>query len=166
MKNILFAIIFVLFLSGCSSTSKTSSKETSKEKSSTSSSTQIVKELYKSALKQDTDTFEKLIAYNKRMKEHSKSAITDLGNMVHLAGGVEEIDFKELNKKDIDDDLVKRLDEKYNVNWIMIMAKFKNNKEKPFFWILDKVDGDYYILGGEEDSINGVLKDGKEKNYK
>lgn len=165
MKKLLFTIIFVLLLSACSSNSSVSSNQSSKEISSTQSPVEVVKNVHEVALKQDLQAFEKLLAYNDRIKGKYKEAMSDIGNMVHRVGGIEGVRFKELKRADIDKDLVKNFDEKYKNGWVVVMADFKDIDDNPFFWVVDKVDGSYYIVFAEQSSLSGVLKEGKEKDY-
>ncbi|MGE7635601.1 hypothetical protein ACQKMZ_25930 [Bacillus paramycoides] len=95
--------------------------------------------------------------------------------LIERVGGIDKIEFKEIEKEDINEYDIKRFDEKYDKNWTIVMVNYGkfieqiDTNEKPGsnigFYFLKKVDGEYYIVSSDGGRIDGLVKKGKESKY-
>ncbi|PWN74028.1 hypothetical protein CV717_05160 [Bacillus cereus] len=75
----------------------------------------------------------------------------------------------------MDEEDIKRFDEKYNKDWTIVIANYGKFFEqldttvKPgsilSFYFFKKIDGEYYMVSNDGGSINQVIKHGKEDVY-
>ncbi|MDW0115073.1 hypothetical protein QT711_18080 [Sporosarcina saromensis] len=148
MKKILLLITSVILLSACSS-----------KEASSNSAAQTVKQVYEAALNQDSMTFRKIMSQHQAIDGNYSEAISELADIVHSLGGTEKLSFKELKNEDIQKEVLNHLDNKYENGWKMVLVSPQKGEEgETFAWILNKVDGDYYVLEGEETAQKEILK--------
>lgn len=145
MKKLLLIFFLSILLSACSSSG---------------SPTETVKEMYNAALNQDSKTFQRILSQNEKIDGHYDEALSELADVIHDLGGIEKLEFTELKKEDLQKQVIEDLDYRYPKGWTMVMVSSKEEpeEESAFFWVLNKVDGNYYVLYGEEMSKESVLK--------
>lgn len=183
MKFKFMAIIFgILLLSGCSSNSNT----TSSNVSTTPDSIEVVKKFHEATVEKDPNSFKKLALYNERFKlkelsskdeveNRLKEIMDSFADTIEVAGGIEKLKYKEIEKKDMEEYDIKRFDEKYNKDWTIVMVNYGefieklDKDQKPgsnlIFFFLKKVDNEYHIVYSEGSKIGGIVKEGRENKY-
>ncbi|OFD52282.1 hypothetical protein BWGOE4_56910 [Bacillus mycoides] len=95
--------------------------------------------------------------------------------MIEIAGGIEKLKFKEIQKKDMEEYDIKRFDEKYNKDWAIVMVNYGefieklDKNQKPgsnlIFFILKKADNEYHIVYSEGGQIGDIVKKESENKY-
>lgn len=157
MKKLLLLIVSVILLSACSS--KAASTSAVSTSATSTSAVQTVKQMYEAALNQDSETFQKIMSQYKDIDGNYSEALSELADIVHSLGGTEKLSFEELKDEDIQKEVINHLDNKYENGWKMVLVSPKNGaKGDTFAWLLDKVDGDYYVLEGDEADQEEILK--------
>ncbi|MEW5570992.1 hypothetical protein [Rossellomorea marisflavi] len=143
MKKLLYALMagLVLLTSACSIGS---------------SPDKAVEALYKAALKNDEETYNKIIGGNSDLV----GSIDMVAEMVRDMGGVEKLNFETIKKKNLLKEIEEDLDEQYENPWEVVMVSRKSEDEgkEVMIWVMEKVDGDYLVGEVESDYKEDVLK--------
>ncbi|KMK95694.1 hypothetical protein [Rossellomorea marisflavi] len=143
MKKLLYALMagLVLLTSACSIGS---------------SPDKAVEVLYKAALKNDEETYNKIVGGNSDLV----GSIDMVAEMVRDMGGVEKLNFETIKKKNLLKEIEEDLDEQYENPWEVVMVSRKSEDEgkEVMIWVMEKVDGDYLVGEVESDYKEDVLK--------
>lgn len=137
MKRLFLSLLFVqaIVLIGCSSNGPVDA----------------VKDMYSAAIKGDQEKFDQYHAYSDNdYIQYQEDAIVEYGEHFSDLGGVSNIEFSLVDKKDLDIELVEDYDEDYGENWDFVIAE---REEEDYYdtYVLRKIDSEYYIM--EEDSL-------------
>lgn len=121
-----------------------------------SSPDKAVEALYKAALKNDEETYNKIIGGNSDLV----GSIDMVAEMVRDMGGVEKLNFETIKKKNLLKEIEEDLDEQYENPWEVVMVSRKSEDEgkEVMIWVMEKVDGDYLVGEVESDYKEDVLK--------
>lgn len=121
-----------------------------------SSPDKAVEALYKAALKNDEETYNKIVGGNSDLV----GSIDMVAEMVRDMGGVEKLNFETIKKKNLLEEIEEDLDEQYENPWEVVMVSRKSEDEgkEVMIWVMEKVDGDYLVGEVESDYKEDVLK--------
>lgn len=122
-----------------------------------SSPDKAVEALYKAALKNDEETYNKIVGGNSDLV----GSIDMVADMVREMGGVEKLNFETIKKKNLLKEIEEDLDEQYQNLWEVVMVspkKSEDEDEEVVFWVMEKVDGDYLVGEVDTDYKDDVLK--------
>lgn len=134
---VLIILSFTLILGGCSG----------------SGAENAMKEVFQAGLDKDTET---LYRYFSRMEDfdmedEDMDYFADaLADEILESDGIENINIKEIKRKQIQSEEVAYLDEDFGKNWEVVLTRFPTEEDYVNSWILKKIDKKYYILDGED----------------
>ncbi|MBY7144265.1 hypothetical protein KFZ56_14640 [Virgibacillus sp. NKC19-3] len=133
MKKVaIFIVIFSSLLSGCLN----------------QASAKVVEDIYNAALKGDEDYVRAVFAENDAdVDEHLSEIMEQLATEVEDMQGTKNMGIRELRNRQLQDDLIEHLDEKYDENWYLIAARLDD--ETVALWTMQS-DGYYFVADYEE----------------
>ena len=121
-----------------------------------SSPDKAVEELFKAALKNDEETYDKIAGGDSKMA----GSIDLVAEVVRELGGVDKINFDTVKKKNLLKEVKEDLDDEYENPWevVMVSRKSEDESKEVMIWIMEKVDGDYLVGDADTEYRENVLK--------
>ena len=134
-KLVLSLIIVGVLLAGCSGTSSKKAES-------------IVKDLYQAAFNKEFSEVDSLLIHLPEYDRYAEEFQEDLYDTVADLGGMNHLKIDTPNEKLINQELINGLNNEFDDNWKMVCVKMDEN----YFmvWILQEIDGDLYIIDGED----------------
>lgn len=118
---------------------------------------QTVANLYKAAVDHDTETFVRIMShFEEDVIGYEEEAMDDIASMAIDAGGIDKMNITEVNKNNIIDEASEFLTDEYGENWAVVSADLGD--EVYFVWVLHELDGNYYVVSGDDLSKDEFLK--------
>ena len=89
---------------------------------------------------------------------HEREAMESLASTAFDQGGVKKMKFAEVKKANLLKEAKDGLTEQYGDNWSVVAQEIGADQSEVMVWILQKVDGDYYVLYADDMSPDEFLK--------
>lgn len=140
MKRLFLIPMMLLLLGGCSSSN---------------GPVTTVENMYNAAVDRDIESFTKILSGFDGLSGYEQEAMADLASDVIDLGGVSEMNITELEKDDLKDEFVDELNERFN-DWAIVSVEL--GEDYHYFWLLQKIDGEYYVIDGDDFKSEDVLK--------
>ncbi|MCD7034465.1 hypothetical protein LRR81_09465 [Metabacillus sp. GX 13764] len=152
MKKSLWAFLVVLSLfaaclAGCSST----------EADAKGKAAEAMKQVYTAAQKHDQKAFNQLFSHSNIAADELKVSMMMFADKADAAGGVSKLNFTEIPQGKLKEDAAKALKDQYKDNWNVVYEESKVST--PYFWILQNIDGTYYVVNGDESEKKDIVKE-------
>ncbi|GAB3053007.1 hypothetical protein [Virgibacillus ainsalahensis] len=125
-------IILSLFLSGCMN----------------QASAKVVEDMYNAALVENEEYIRGIYAeHYEDIDENLDEVMGKLTTQVRSMQGVKNMSITELRHRQLQPEVIKNLDERYDKNWYLVVARLDDNSV--MLWIL-QADGYYFIADGQK----------------
>ncbi|MFY4775096.1 hypothetical protein [Metabacillus sp. RGM 3146] len=118
---------------------------------------ETMKNVYAAAEKHDKKTFKDLFSHSNIADEELNLSMIMFGDKADAAGGIKNLKFTEIPKDKLKDDAAKMLTDQYKDNWQVVYEESKVST--PYFWIIQKLDGKYYVVNGDESAKKDIVKE-------
>ncbi|MBP2077041.1 hypothetical protein [Oceanobacillus polygoni] len=132
-KQFIFGLfILVLFLSGCSQ-----------------GAVSAVEDVYRASLDGDREKVAQLFSqFDGYDSYYLDEVMDDISWSVLDIGGIENMNLKEVKRKELKPEAIEELDDMYGENWELVATQL--DEDDFFFWVLKKVSGSYFIVDAED----------------
>lgn len=140
------AVLLLGMLAGCSAKADEKGK-----------AAETMKSVYAAAEKKDQKMFNELFSHSNIDQEDLKASMLMFGEKAEAAGGAKNMKFTEIPKDKLKEDAAKALKDQYQDNWQVVYEESKVSA--PYFWIIQQVDDQYYVVNGDESNKKDVVKE-------
>ncbi|MFC2949648.1 hypothetical protein [Virgibacillus sediminis] len=111
-------------------------------------SARVVEDMYNAALVGNDEYIRGMFSrHYEGIDEHLDEVVGELASQVQHMQGVKNMSIQQLRKLQIQSGVIGHLDEKYDENWYLIVARLDD--DQVILWTVRK-DGYYFIAGSEE----------------
>ena len=82
----------------------------------------------------------------------------DLASITREHGGIDEMEIKEIEKSDLKKDFLEEVNGEFGDNWTLVAVKDATGEDDYYLYVLENIDGEYYIVDHGSESADGFLK--------
>jgi hypothetical protein len=115
--------------------------------------------MYEAALKRDENTFLRIAGNYPGMDTNKGEAMRDLADEAIKAGGsdADSLRLQHITKDMFKPEVIDGLNKKYGKNW-EVVYRWNSNYTGAYVWVLQEIDGQYYVVNGDDTGAKDALK--------